>query len=99
MTYDEYTKLAGTVTADNAPAVLKTMLEGIKTDLTELEAVRAGIAEKETRIKDLQDTNMKLFLSITGKGEETKEEEEKTPEDYRAELVKEITGGNNNDKS
>lgn len=95
MTYDEYTKLAGTVTADNAPAVLKTMLEGIKTDLTELETARAGIAEKDTRIKDLQDTNMKLFLSITGTSEEEKEEEEKTPEDYRAELVKEITGGSN----
>lgn len=94
MTYDEYAKLAGTVTADNAPAVLKTMLEGIKTDLTELETARAGITEKETRIKDLQDTNMKLFLSITGASEPAKEEEEKSPEDYRAELVKEITGGN-----
>jgi hypothetical protein len=93
MTYDEYTKLAGTVTADNAPTVLKAMLEGIKTDLTELETARAGIAEKDTRIKDLQDTNMKLFLSITGTSETAKEEEEKSPEDYRADLVKEIAGG------
>ena len=94
MTYDEYSKLAGTVTADNAPAVLKTMLESIKTDLTDLETARAGIAEKENRIKNLQDTNMKLFLSITGSSESEKEEEEKTPEDYRADLVKEIAGGN-----
>lgn len=87
MTLDEYKKIAGTLTADNATAVFTDMLKGIEKDLAELEGAKSTIAEQNTKIKDLQDTNMKLFLSVTGKAETHEEEEEKTPDDFRNDLI------------
>lgn len=91
MTLDEYKKLAGTLTADNATGVFADMLSGIEKDLAELEGARNTITEQNAKIKDLQDTNMKLFLSVTGKVSENKDdEEEKTPDDFRTELINTI---------
>lgn len=80
MNYEDYEGIAQKLTAENAPEVLKTMLNSVKEDLAERDALKAVQAEQEAKIKDLQDTNIKLFLSQTGKAEQdedTETEEEK----------------------
>lgn len=95
MTFDEYKALAGGLTADNAPTVLQGMLDSIGVDLAELDKANKDLETANKRIAELQDTNMKLFLSVTGKSPEKEEQDEdKTPEELRAELVEEIKGGN-----
>lgn len=85
MTYQDYeAKLNGVVSApDTAPAVVQEILGEIKTDLDSLSSAQAGIAERDTRIKDLQETNIKLFMSQTGEAEnqDEPEDEEKSFED------------------
>lgn len=66
MTFDEYTDLAKTATPENFQTVLTSLLEGIKTDFSVVENLNTQIKEQETKIRDLQDTNQKLFLSQTG---------------------------------
>lgn len=66
MTIEEYTDLAKTATAENFQTVLTSLLEGIKTDFSVVENLNTQIKEQETKIRDLQDTNQKLFLSQTG---------------------------------
>lgn len=80
MKYEDYEGIAQKLTTENAPEVLKTMLDSVKEDLAERDALKAVQAEQEAKIKDLQDTNIKLFLSQTGKAEQdedTETEEEK----------------------
>ncbi len=68
MTYDEYvTKATSNLTAENALERMTEILECVKLDLEERDAFKASIDEKDTKIRDLQDTNMRLFLSHTGK--------------------------------
>lgn len=75
MKYEDYEGIAQKLTAENAPEVLKTMLDSVKEDLAERDALKAVQAEQEAKIKDLQDTNIKLFLSQTGKAEQDGDEE------------------------
>lgn len=89
MNYVDYEGIAQKLTAENAPEVLKTMLDSVKEDLAERDALKAVQAEQEAKIKDLQDTNIKLFLSQTGKAEQD-EDEEKTPDEVLDELFKEV---------
>ena len=80
MKYDEYVALAQTMTAENAPTVMGAVLEALKEDTSKIEAYEAEISAKDTKIKDLQDTNIKLFLSQTGKAEENDPDEEAAKE-------------------
>ena len=89
MKYDEYVSLAQTLTADNAPTVMGAVLEALKEDTAKIEAYEADIAAKDTKIKDLQDTNIKLFLSQTGKADETNPDDEAAKE--KAAVEDEIT--------
>ena len=75
MKYEDYEGIAQKLTAENAPEVLKTMLDSVKEDLAERDALKAVQAEQEAKIKDLQDTNIKLFLSQTGKAEQDEDPE------------------------
>ena len=80
MKYEDYECIAQKLTTENAPEVMKTMLDAVKSDLAERDALMSVKAEQEAKIKDLQDTNIKLFLSQTGKAEQdedTETEEEK----------------------
>lgn len=80
MKYEDYEGIAQKLTTENAPEVMKTMLDAVKSDLAERDALMSVKAEQEAKIKDLQDTNIKLFLSQTGKAEQdedTETEEEK----------------------
>ena len=80
MKYEDYEGIAKKLTTENAPEVMKMMLDSVKEDLAERDALMSVKAEQEAKIKDLQDTNIKLFLSQTGKAEQdedTETEEEK----------------------
>ena len=88
MKYEDYEAMAQKLTPENAPELFNTMLDAVKEDLGERDALKNIQAEQEAKIKDLQDTNIKLFLSRTGKAE-PEQEEEKTPDEVLDELFKE----------
>ena len=78
MTYEEYSKNINEVLSnpDTALANITPVLEEIKKDT---EALTSAMSENESlkeRIRDLQDTNMKLYLAQTGTPDEEPEEQE-----------------------
>ena len=75
MKYEDYEGIAQKLTTENAPEVMKMMLDSVKEDLAERDALMSVKAEQEAKIKDLQDTNIKLFLSQTGKAEQDEDAE------------------------
>lgn len=96
MTYEEYENLTKNTTAENFQTVMLDLLGNLKNDLTEKETIAADIASKDAKIKDLQDTNMKLFLSIgkaTDDNVDPEDEETKLNETVENEISK-ILGGN-----
>lgn len=80
MTYEEYEKSINGVLSnpDTALANIPTVLDEIKKDLTNLETVTTENASLQQRIKDLQETNMKLYLSMTGSEPDADEDEPAT---------------------
>ena len=78
MTYAEITNAVTDImkNLETAQVKAKALLEGIKADYETLDTTKQTLAEKEEKIRDLQDTNMKLFLQQTSPVEEDKEEEE-----------------------
>lgn len=78
MTYEEYEERINNAlaNADTAPTEFVSILSDLKTDLTAKDALETEKTELETRVRDLQDTNMKLYLSVTGNSDEDEEEEE-----------------------
>ena len=72
MKYEEYEVLGKGIIAnpDTAPVAINGLLGEIKKDLESLDSLTAALADSEKRIRDLQDTNTKLFLSQTGKEED-----------------------------
>lgn len=99
MKYEDYENISKGLTAENAPVIISQFLENIKTDLEERDAYKASLDEKESKIKDLQDTNIKLFLNQTApedKGPDPEEERAKAEEAERTrrhdEMVKLIGG-------
>ena len=91
MTYEEYATAAQGFTPENAPVILKNLLDSIKVDLEERDAFKAAIDERDMKIRDLQDTNMKLFLSQTSSNSNAvKEEEELTGKEYVSKLLSDV---------
>lgn len=80
MKYEDYEKiLNGIVTnPDTAPTAIQSVLAEIKTDTEALQSATVTIADQDKRIKDLQDTNIKLFMSQTGTVEDDPEPKVKT---------------------
>lgn len=78
MTYEEYEKRINGALAnpDTAPTEFVNILSDLKTDLTAKDTLETEKTELETRVRDLQDTNMKLYLSVTGNSDEDEEEDE-----------------------
>lgn len=78
MKYEEFeerlTKLLET--PDSALALVKPLLDDVKKDYEQLITLTDKIEKQDGRIRDLQDTNMKLFLAQTGQKAKTEEEEE-----------------------
>lgn len=64
-------------TPDSALVNIKPILEEIKADYVTMVALTEEKEKNETRIRDLQDTNMKLFLAQVGP---EKKEEDDEPE-------------------
>lgn len=87
MTYQEYeAALNGIVqNPDTAPTAVQSLLQEIKTDTDALATAINGISERDARIRDLQDTNIKLFMSQSGAPENDPEPE---PEMNFEELLK-----------
>lgn len=78
MTYEEYEKRINDAlaNADTAPTEFVNILSDLKTDLTAKDTLETEKTELETRVRDLQDTNMKLYLSVTGTSDGDEEEDE-----------------------
>ena len=78
MKYEEYENRITEVlkNPDTALVEIKGVFEELKKDLTTLETLTVANADYEKRVKDLQDTNMKLFLSQGTKIEDTTDPEE-----------------------
>lgn len=95
MTYDEYKDGINNVLSnpDTALTGITPILDELKTDLEALATAQGEIEALNGRIRDLQDTNIKLFLSTGSKGtddEEEVDEDTKAVEDFFDELGKEI---------
>lgn len=68
MKYEDYeSKLTGVVSnPDSAPIAVQEILKDLKSDAATMESMAAEISEKDAKIRELQDTNTKLFLQVTG---------------------------------
>ena len=67
MTYSEYEQKFTEVMSnpDTALTAIKPVLDELKGDIESLDALKGQVETQEARIRDLQDTNLKLFLSQT----------------------------------
>ena len=88
MKYEDYeAKLTDLVkNPDSAAVAVQDILKDLKADSETFASLEADIAVKDGRIRDLQDTNTKLFLRQTG-GSDSQDEEEKSPDDVLNELL------------
>ena len=79
MTLDEYkAKITEIVQNPDKSAELGVnLLEAIKGDLTRLGELNTSIDKLNGKVKDLQDTNMKLFLAQTNQRPKTDDAEDK----------------------
>lgn len=79
MTYDEVK--TGIVNAMSNPDTMETsmqaVLDGIKADYEGFTSTSAELEKANTRIRDLQDTNHKLFLAQAGKPDDEPDDTEK----------------------
>lgn len=91
MKYEDYESKLNAVVAnpDQAATAVLDILKDIKADSETFAALEASVAEKDGRIKDLQDTTVKLFLRQTG-GSENQDVEEKTADEVLDDLFKEV---------
>lgn len=89
MKYEDYEKKVTDLISnpEAAPVTAQEILSEIKSDTENIASLEAGIAERDARIRDLQDTNMKLFLSQSSQVED--EPEEKSAD----EILDELFGG------
>lgn len=89
MKYEDYEKKVTDLISnpEAAPVTAQEILSEIKADTDNIASLEAGIAERDARIRDLQDTNVKLFLSQSSKVED--EPEEKSAD----EILDELFGG------
>ena len=78
MKYEEYEQRINSAlaNADTAPTEFVNILSELKTDLTAKDSLETEKADLENRVRDLQDTNMKLYLSVTGGSADDEEEDE-----------------------
>lgn len=68
MTYDEAKNgiIGAMANPDTMETAMTGILEELKTDYEGFDSTRAELEKANARIKDLQDTNHKLFLAQTG---------------------------------
>lgn len=85
MTFDEVKeRITGLVSdPDKAAENAVGILDDLEKDYTSMESMIEKSKTDEARIRELQDTNQKLFLSVTGQPDGTEEEKDK-PIDWDA---------------
>lgn len=79
---------------EEAPTIMKELISVVEEDYNEFESLKSNLDNSNDKIRNLQDTNMKLFLSQTTQKEEEQEEKEMTPDEVVNDFIKTITGGN-----
>lgn len=81
MKFEEYQKMINNIvsTPEKAPELAQNLLEAIKTDTTLIDSQNVKIGEQDAKIRDLQDTNIKMFLAQTGQKQEINEPAPVTP--------------------
>ena len=79
---------------EEAPSIMNELISIVEEDYNEYETMKSNVEEANNKIRSLQDTNMKLFLSQTTQKEEEQEEKELTPDEVVEDFIKTITGGN-----
>ena len=79
MTIDEYRdKITGVIkNPETGGEVGAELIKSLTEDLSTMEAMKIQLSESEKKIRELQDSNVKLFLSVTGQSNQEEEEEEK----------------------
>lgn len=89
MTYDEYKAAFDGIMSDTDTGIAKMpeVMETLKTDLERIDALEKASAEKDVKIRELQDTNMKLYLNIGGGETDTDTAEEVTGVDVIDEFM------------
>lgn len=77
MQYEEYESRINDILAepDTALANIGEVMDNLKTDLTAFDEMKNTVVEQEDRIKDLQETNLKLYLMQGGGKSEADEDE------------------------
>lgn len=78
MTYEELEKKVTEVLQqpDSALVNIMPVLKEIKADYESLVSLTSKVEQQDNRIRDLQDTNMKLFLNQTGQVKDKEDEDE-----------------------
>lgn len=78
MTIDEYKEKINEIVSnpDTAPATAAEVLKEIEIDLGAKTTADEKVAELESKVTDLQDTNMKLYLNVTGAEDTAADEDE-----------------------
>ena len=79
---------------EEAPTIMKELISVVEEDYNEFESLKSNLDNSNDKIRNLQDTNMKLFLSQTNQKEEEQEDKEMTPDEVVDDFIKTITGGN-----
>lgn len=98
MTKSEYTDLINKLVSkpDEAPTLANDLVSNITADLDTLEALKNKSDDQDKKIRDLQDTNIKLFLAQTNKPDEQPDGDEDQKIDTLVDFGKQMLGGNDN---
>ena len=77
---------------EKSPSLMKDLIDIIEEDSKEYENLTKIKEENQKKIRELQDVNMKLFLSQTNKQPEESEEKEETQDEIIMNFIKELKG-------
>ena len=77
---------------EKSPSLMKDLIDIIEEDSKEYENLTKIKEDNQKKIRELQDVNMKLFLSQTNKQTEESGEKEETQEEIIMNFIKELKG-------
>ena len=80
---------------EKSPSLMKDLIDIIEEDSKEYENLTKIKEDNQKKIRELQDINMKLFLSQTNQKKEEQEEKEHTQEEIIKNFIDELKGETN----